>query len=84
MDSTSQKPLTTAEAKARLRVAAQNVAIGAWMDKGGWPLLGGAAVAGFVVARLRLLDLAGLAMARRAIPILLNMLLTRKRSDQKR
>ncbi len=81
MDSTSQKPLTTAEAKVRLRVAAQNITVGALINKGGWPLLGVAAVAGFIVARLRLSGMAGSATVRRTIPILLDMLLTRKKSD---
>ena len=81
MGSTSQKPLTVAEAKARLRVAAHNVTIGAWAGQVGWPLLGAATVAGFVVARLRLPSLAGSAIVSRTVPILLNMLLTRKKSD---
>ncbi len=81
MGGTSQQPLTTAEAKARLRAAAQNVTIGGWVSKGGWPLLGVAAVAGFMAARLRLSELASSAMVRRAVPILLDMLLTRKKTE---
>lgn len=81
MDRAPQGPLTTAEAKARLRAAAQNVTIGAWPTQGRWPLLI-AAAAGFVAGRLRLPTLLGSALCRRAAPMLLSMLLTRKKADQ--
>lgn len=73
-------PLTTEEAKARLRAAAQSVTLGALMGKRTWPLLAAAVAGGFVAARLHLPQRLGPVLIRRAAPILLGALLGRKRS----
>lgn len=86
MDHHSQQPLisavaqthpatlTTEEAKARLRAAAQNVTLGAWVSRNKWSLLTAAVAGGFIAARLRLPSLLGSVLIGRTVPLLLDIL----------
>lgn len=86
MDHHSQQPLisavaqthpatlTTEEAKARLRAAAQNVTLGAWVSRNKWSLLTAAVAGGFIAARLRLPSLFGSVLIGRAVPLLWDIL----------
>ncbi len=74
-------PLSTAEAKARLRLAAQNVTFGALIGKQTWPLMAVAVAGGFVAARLRLPAALGSIVIQRFAPILLSVLLGKKRTQ---
>ncbi|MDZ4263541.1 MAG: hypothetical protein U1B30_14570 [Pseudomonadota bacterium] len=67
-------PLTTEEAKARLRAAAQNLTLSTWIGKNKWSLLAAAVAGGFVAARLRLPSLLGSVFIGRAVPLLWDIL----------
>jgi len=72
-------PLTTEEAKARLRAAAQDVTLGAVMGgKRSWWLLGAALLGGFVAGRGRLPQAAGSVLIQRLAPMLLRSLFRKK------
>ena len=77
MDRDAPQPLTTEEAKARLRVAAQRASPVAWMQQRPWSSLATAAVLGFVVSRLRLPLTRGVIVARWFGPMVMGMAVRR-------
>lgn len=79
MDRDTSHPLSPAEAKARLRAAAQGLSLGDWMGRHTWSVLAAAAAGGFVVGRLRLSGVSGTMFMQRIAPLLLVVLLRRKR-----
>jgi hypothetical protein len=70
MGSNTPEPLTTEQAKARLRVAAQNVSPTVWFQHHPWKVLGIALASGFVVSRVRLPANAGAMVTRLLGPLL--------------
>jgi hypothetical protein len=54
MDRNTPKPLTTEQAKDRLRAAAQHASPTTWFQHHPWKVIGIALASGFVVSRLRL------------------------------
>ena len=57
MDSDAPQPLSTEEAKARLRAAAQGLSLSAWMGRRTWRVLAVSLAGGFIVGRVRISDL---------------------------
>ncbi len=80
---TRSATLTTEEAKARLRAAAQNVTLGTWVGRNKWSLLAAAVAGGFVASRLRLPNLLSSVLIQRSLPLLLSGLLGGCRSCSK-
>lgn len=72
------RPLTTDEAKARLRAAAQDVTLTSLIGKTSWLLIAAAVAGGFAAARLRLPSLLGSVLIQRAAPMLLSLFLGKK------
>lgn len=54
MDRDTPQPLTTEQAKARLRAAAERASPTEWLYRHPWNALGLAVVGGFVISRMRL------------------------------
>lgn len=73
MDRDSTRPLTTAEAKARLRLAAEAATPTAWFKRYPLRAITFALVGGFVVARIRVPTATGLLLAQKlVVPLLIN------------
>lgn len=85
MDRDAPQPLTTEEAKARLRAAAQRASPVAWMQQRPWSSLATAAALGFMVSRLRLHSTRGIVVARLFGPMVMGMAVRRLfNKDQQR
>lgn len=70
----SSQPLSVAEAKARLRAAAQQASLSGWVRRHPLPALGIALLGGYASGRLRNPPASGLRLARKiAAPLLLGM-----------
>jgi hypothetical protein len=73
MDSDTPRPLTTEEAKARLRAAAEQASPSAWVRRHPLHALTVALLSGFVAARLRTPYVGGLLLAQKLVaPLLLS------------
>ena len=83
MDRDTTPPLTPAEAKARLRAAAQQVSLTNWMSRRTWRVLALALAGGFVVGRLRVPAITG-TLLQRIAPVLLSVLLWRHKESKNR
>lgn len=73
MDGDTSKPLTTEQAKARLRAAAERASPGAWFERHHWRALGLAAAGGFLLSRTRLPMATGVLTSRWIVPLLLEV-----------
>ena len=78
MDRDSSHALTPAEAKARLRGAAQDLSLAAWMRGKPWRVLGVALAGGFIFGRMRVPAASGALMMQRIAPMLLMAVLRRR------
>lgn len=79
MDRDTHRPLSSEEAKARLRAAAQGVSLHDWMGRRTWRVLAAALAGGFVVGRLRITAMSGTVFLQRIAPLLLAIWLRRKK-----
>jgi hypothetical protein len=75
MDSDTPRPLSTEEAKARLRSAAQGLGLSALMGRRTWRVLALSLIGGFIVGRLRFSELTRAVVMQRVTPLLLTVLL---------
>lgn len=73
MDRDTSQPLTTEEAKARLRAAAERASPVAWIKQRPWSSLATAAAMGFVISRMRLPLASGTMLARWFGPMVVGM-----------
>lgn len=79
MDGDSSKPLTpepltTEQAKARLRAAAERASPSHWFERHQWGAIGLALAGGFILSRVRLPVLAGAVASRWAFPLLMGIM----------
>jgi hypothetical protein len=73
MDSDTPGPLTTEQAKARLRAAAERASPSAWMQRHPLHALGVALAGGFIAGRLQTPYAGGLLLAQKLVyPLLVN------------
>ncbi|MEJ2552792.1 MAG: hypothetical protein P8164_05795 [Gammaproteobacteria bacterium] len=79
MDRDTLHPISTEEAKARLRAAAQELSLGRWIGKRTWRVLAVSLAGGFIVGRLRLPAMTGAVLMQRVAPLLLTALFSRRR-----
>jgi len=79
MDSDSSQPLSTQEAKARLRAAAQELSLSHWLARRTWTVLAVALAGGFVMGRLRISVLSRSMLMQRVAPLLLAVMLRRNK-----
>ena len=84
MDRDTPHPLTPEEAKARLRAAALQVSLTNWMGRRTWRVLGLALAGGFIVGRLRITATTGTLLMRRITPMLLTVLLQKRKDGKNR
>ncbi len=84
MDRDTSHPLTPEEAKARLRAAAQQLSLTTWMSRHTWRALALALAGGFVVGRLRVPVITGTLLMQRIAPLLLTVLLRRRKETKNR
>ena len=73
MDRDTSYPLSTGEAKARLRAVAQELALDHLVGRRVWQILAVALAGGFVFGRLRLTAMSGAMFMRRLVPLLLTV-----------
>jgi hypothetical protein len=74
MGRATTRPLTTEEAKARLRAAAEQASLSTWVQRHPLHALGVALVGGFVAGRLRAPVVGSLLLAQKLVaPVLLGM-----------
>ncbi|MEW5756786.1 MAG: hypothetical protein AB1810_10825 [Pseudomonadota bacterium] len=78
MDRNASRPLTPAEAKARLRAVAQEAGLTNWIGRHKWPILAAAMATGFLAGRRPVPVAIGMQLMRRLTPILLTMLLRKR------
>jgi len=64
----ASRPLSPAEAKARLRAAAERASPAYWVQQRPWRLLGMALCGGFLTGRLRISPLFAMTLSRRLLP----------------
>ena len=79
MDRDSSQPLSTQEAKARLRAAAQELSLSHWLGRRTWTVLALALAGGFVVGRLHISVLSRALLLQRVTPLLLAVMLRRNK-----
>jgi hypothetical protein len=79
MDRDSSQPLSTQEAKARLRAAAQELSLSHWLSQRTWTVLAVALTGGFIVGRLRISVLSRALLLQRVAPLLLAVMLRRNK-----
>jgi hypothetical protein len=79
MDRDSSQPISTEEAKARLRAAAQELSLSHWLGRRTWTVLAVALAGGFVVGRLRISVLSRALLMQRVAPLLLAVMLRRNK-----
>jgi nitrate reductase NapE component len=79
MDRDSSQPLSTEEAKARLRAAARELSLSHWLGRRTWSVLAVAVVGGFAVGRLRISVLSRTMLLQRVAPLLLAVMLRRNK-----
>lgn len=79
MDRDTPHQISTEEAKARLRAAAQELSLGRWIGRRSWRVLAVSVAGGFIVGRLRLPAMTGALLMQRMAPLLLTVLLSRRR-----
>ena len=79
MDRDSSQPLSTQEAKARLRAAAQELSLSHWLGRRTWTVLAVALAGGFVVGRLRIPIITRALLLQRVAPLLLTVMLGRNK-----
>lgn len=82
MDRNASHPLTPAEAKDRLRTAAQQVSLTNWLGQHKWPVLVVAIAAGFIIGRTRIPVITGTLLTRGFAPMLLNMFLNKRKEHK--
>lgn len=78
MDRETSHSLTPAEAKDRLRAAAQQLSLASWIVERRWTILAMALAGGFVVGRLGLPIAARAMLLRQVAPLLLTTLCQRR------
>ena len=76
------EPLTTEQAKARLRVAAQNASPTMWFQHHPWKAIGIALASGFVVSRMRLPANSGAMMTRLLAPLLVGSVIKQVQEER--
>lgn len=79
MDRDTSRPLNPAEAKARLRAAAENISLSHWVGRYSWRVLAVALAGGFVFGRMRISTLTQTMMIQRIAPLLLTAWLQRRK-----
>jgi len=81
MDSNSLNPLSTEEAKARLRAAAADISLSHWIGRRTWSVLAVALVGGFVAGRVPIAGLSRAMLMQRIAPLLWTVWLRKGKSD---
>lgn len=79
MDRDTPHPLSTEEAKARLRAAAPGLSLGRWIGQRTWRVLTVSLAGGFIVGRLRFPAVTGALLMQRVAPLLLTVLIRRRK-----
>ena len=75
MDRDTAQPLTTEEAKARLRAAAQELTVGQLISRRTWTVLAVSVVGGFVAGRIGITTISRALVLQRFVPLALALLL---------
>ena len=71
MDSDSSHPLSTEEAKAKLRAASQELSLNHLIGRSTWSVLAVSMIGGFVVGRMRIPAMTGNLLMQRIAPLMI-------------
>ncbi len=78
----ASRPLNPAEAKERLRAAAERASPVYWVRQRPWRLLGMALCGGFLAGRLRISPVLAMTLSRRLLPVFAAHLLKRRHTPR--